>query len=506
MVGPQFRKARAQGLRAKDARRSVDWLFVAAVLLLVLWGVMMAYSTTFFWSYSAFGDVFTIFLKQLRWVGVGLLAMLITSRVDYGWSRKGVLLLMAGSLIALVAVLAVGDKVFGAKRTLMDGSVQPSEFVKLCVILYAAAWLDSRRDQVQSFATGLIPFGVIVGIVAGLVYAQPDVSTTSVIVAIAAVMFFMAGASAKQILAVVAVGVCAFFLAYKLFGHVNARIEEFLVGFGKDDLGSLQHHVRQSVLAIGEGSWVGVGPGGSNQKFGFLPTPHTDSVFAVLANELGLFGIVATLGLFALLLVRGIRIAHHADTYFGAFICIGVVTWIAVQTLLNMLSSLAMIPFTGVPVPFLSVGGSSLVSLLVACGMLISVSRGSHMLRDEDDEQRGKQGEQNRGRFAAIAPNALTGAGVRRRNSRTRIARAQRAAAVEQDTGAAQFIGRDQGRSVRFDSRTETFGRITQANKSIKRVRRSPLASPVRWRRSGDGTRIGLPRDAERRTAGRGSD
>jgi cell division protein FtsW len=495
-VGPQFRKARAQGLRAKDARRSVDWLFVAAVLLLVLWGVMMAYSTTFFWSYSAFGDVFTIFLKQLRWVGVGLLAMLIASRVDYGWSRKGVLLLMGGSLIALLAVLMVGDKVFGAKRTLMDGSVQPSEFVKLCVILYAAAWLDSRRDQVQSFATGLIPFGVIVGIVAGLVYAQPDVSTTSVIVAIAAVMFFMAGASAKQILAVVAVGVCAFFLAYKLFGHVNARIEEFLVGFGKDDLGSMQHHVRQSVLAIGEGSWVGVGPGGSNQKFGFLPTPHTDSVFAVLANEFGLFGIVATLGLFALLLIRGIRIAHHADTYFGAFICIGVVTWIAVQTMLNMLSSLAMIPFTGVPVPFLSVGGSSLVSLLVACGMLISVSRGSHMLRDDEQEQEG--GEQNRGRFAAIAPNALTGAGVRRRNSRTRIARAQRAAAVEQDAGAAQFVGRDQGRSVRFDARTEAFGRITQSNKSIKRVKRSPLAGPVRWRRSGDGTRISLPREDRR--------
>ena len=269
-----------------------------------------------------------------------------------------------------------------------------------------------------------------------------------------------------------------------LFGHVNTRIQEFLVGFGKDDLSSMQHHVRQSVLTISQGGIVGVGPGGSNQKFGFLPTPHTDSVFAVLANELGLFGILATLALFALLLVRGIRIAHHADTYFGAFIAIGVVTWIAVQTMLNMLSSLAMIPFTGVPVPFLSVGGSSLVSLLVACGMLISVSRGSQMLRDEAHETEGeKSGDgTNRGRFAAIAPNAFAGAGVRRRNSRTRIARAQRAAAVEQDAGAAQFVGRDQGRSVRFDSRAEKFGKGANGEPSLvdspnfNRVARLPSA------------------------------
>jgi cell division protein FtsW len=501
-INPQLRKARTAKNATRQLRRttrSTDWLFVAAVLLLVLCGAMMAYSTTFYWSYAEFGDVFTIFLKQLRWVGVGLVAMLIASRVDYGWSRRGVLLLMAGSLVALVLVLAAGDKVFGARRTLMEGSVQPSEFVKLCVILYAAAWLDSRRDQVQSFATGLIPFGVIIGIVAGLVYAQPDVSTTSVIVAIACVMFFMAGASAKQILVVMAVGVCAFYLAYRLFDHVNARISEFLGGFGSDDLRSMQHHVRQSVLTISEGGFFGVGPGASNQKFGFLPTPHTDSVFAVLANELGFFGIAATMALFALLLARGLRIAHHADTYFGAFICIGVVTWVAVQTMLNMLSSLALIPFTGVPVPFLSVGGSSLVSLMVACGMLISVSRGSRILHEEAEENYGAERETGaiRGRFAAAAPNTLKGAGLRRRNSRTRIARAQRAAATQQyagqDAGDATFVGR----AVKFDSgfgkHTEQFGRITKSNQRVK-----PATGPVRWRRNGDGTGAGLSRETKR--------
>jgi cell division protein FtsW len=470
-------------------------------LLLVFLGVVMAYSTTFFWSYAEFANVFTIFLKQLRWVGVGLLCMLIASRVDYGWSRRGVLLLMMGSLVVLTLVLVVGDKVFGARRTLMDGSVQPSEFVKLCVILYAAAWLDSRRDQVQSFATGLIPFGVIVGIVSALVYAQPDMSTTSVIVAVAAVMFFMAGASARQILVVLAVGVAAFLMAYQLFDHVNTRVEQFLGGFRSDDLSAMQHHVRQSVLTISEGGLFGVGPGASNQKFGFLPTPHTDSVFAVLANELGLIGIFATMALFALLLVRGLRIANYADTYFGAFICIGVVTWITIQTMLNMLSSLALIPFTGVPVPFLSVGGSSLVSLLVACGMVISVSRGSRLLRDENiDENYGAERETQsyqpnrgrvKGRFAAAAPNALAGAGLRRRNSRTRIARAQRAATVEQDAAnaAEKFIGRNV-RSIQFDARSDKLGSI---------VRRKRTGSLVRWRGSGDGTRTSLSRD-DRRT------
>ena len=490
MAAPQsiFRKA-----RAARVTRNVDWLFVGAVLLLVVLGVMMAYSTTFFWSYKDFDSVFTIFLKQLRWVGLGLLAMTVASRIDYGWSRKGVLVLMAGSLVALVLVLAVGDKVFGAKRTLMAGSVQPSEFVKLCVILYAAAWLDSRRDQVQNFATGLIPFGVIVGIVAGLIYAQPDVSTTAVIVAIAAVMFFMAGASLKQILLVVLVGAAAFFLAYKVFDHVSARVDDFLGGFKGDDLSTMKHHVRQSVLSFSAGGLFGVGPGASDQKFGFLPTPHTDSVFAVLANELGWLGILATLGLFAVLLIRGLRIAHHADTYFGAFIAIGVVAWIASQTILNMLSSLAMIPFTGVPVPFLSVGGSSLVSLLTACGMLISVSRGSVLLRDEARAEAGT-GEPNRGRFAATSPSinaigtieTLTSTGIRRRNSRPRSARAQRAAKVEQDATATQFVGRN----VRFDARAEKFGRIVQLRKPTKRKATTGpgLSGPVRWRGNGDGT------------------
>lgn len=451
------------------ARRGADWIFISAVLLLTALGLVMAYSTTFFWSQVKEGSPLTIFSKQLLYAGIGLVGFAFFSRLDYGIFRRFAVWIMAGCLVMLVGVILFGDDVFGARRTLLNGSVQPSELVKLGVIIYAAAWLASRRDQVQSVSNGLIPFGVIVGVVSFLIVVQPDLSTTAVIVIVAMAMFFMAGASWKQLGLVVLIAVSAFLVLITIVPHATIRVNEFIKVWRAPN--EMDYHIRQTLITLGGGGLFGNGIGASGQKFGYLPTPHTDSVMAVLGDEMGLLGLVMTLALFVIFAWRGLRIAQHADTAFGSFIAIGVVIWVIGQMLLNVMAIMAMIPFTGVPVPFLSVGGSSLVSLLIACGVVISVARGSRMLR-EDGANAGlpvAAGQAKGGRAVRASST------IRRGHGRARFARAHRAqgagSAAEAESADAIIVGRD-----------------VRAGGGLRRRigQRSPSA--VRWRGKWNGT------------------
>jgi cell division protein FtsW len=450
------------------ARRGADWTFIGAVLLLTGLGLVMAYSTTFFWSQVKEGSPLTIFSKQLLYAGIGLIGFVGFSWLDYGLFRRFAVWIMAGCLVMLVGVILFGDDVFGARRTLLNGSVQPSEPAKLSVIIYAAAWLASRRDQVQSVSNGLIPFGVIVGVVSFLIVVQPDLSTTAVIVIVAMAMCFMAGASWKQLGLVVLIAASAFLVLITVVPHATIRVNEFIKVWRAPN--EMDYHIRQTLITLGGGGLFGNGIGASGQKFGYLPTPHTDSVMAVLGDEMGLLGLVMTLALFLVFAWRGLHIAHTADTAFGSFIAIGVVIWVIGQMLLNVMAIMAMIPFTGVPVPFLSVGGSSLVSLLIACGVVISVARGSRILR-EDGAQAGlpvAAGHAKGGR-AVRASSTIRGG-----HGRARFARAHRA----QGAGSAPEAG---------SADTIIVGRDVRAGSALRRRvgQRSP--SPVRWRGKGDG-------------------
>ena len=461
---------------AATARGRADWIFIGAVLLLTALGLVMAYSTTFFWSHVQEGNPLTIFGKQLLYAGLGLVGFAVFSRLDYGIYRRFAVWIMGGCLLLLVSVILFGDDVFGARRTLLRGSVQPSELVKLGVIIYAAAWLASRRDQVQSVSNGLIPFGVIVGLVSFLIVVQPDLSTTAVIVLVAMAMFFMAGASWTQLALVALIAASAFLLLITIVPHATIRVNEFIKVWRAPS--EMDYHIRQTLITLGGGGLFGNGIGASGQKFGYLPTPHTDSVMAVLGDEMGLLGLVMTLALFVIFAWRGLRIAHAADTPFGSFIVIGVVIWVIGQMLLNVMAIMAMIPFTGVPVPFLSVGGSSLVSLLIACGVVVSVARGSRMLREDT--------------APVVAPfmvgNAKGGGSVRASatirggNGRARFARAHRAKGAGRP---AQVEGAD----------ATIIGRDIRAGGVLRRRIGRHNASPfvgtdpgaVRWRRKRDG-------------------
>ncbi len=486
-ISKPYRKMRG----ARPEGRGVDWLFVLVVALLTVLGLVMIYSTTFFWSAADNqGNPLAIFGRQVMWALLGMLAFIVMARLDYGRLQPMVPYIMLGCLLMLLLVIGIGSTVFGARRTLASGSIQPSEIVKMGVILYAAAWLSSRRDQVQSFMYGLVPFGVIVGVVSFLVVVQPDLSTGAMILIVAGVMFFMAGASLIQVAVVTLVAMGAFVLLFTLFPHASSRIEQFMTTWRSDDVWGMEYHIRQSLLAVSEGGWFGTGIGASNQKFGLLPTPHTDSVFAVLANEMGWVGVTLTLGLFMLLMIRGLRIAHNADSYFGAYIAVGVVTWITAQMLLNVLSMVALIPFSGVPVPFLSLGGSSMVSLLAACGMLISIARGSRILQEEGEGRGALRGVQlatetgNHGRTRTASTH------LRGRNSRTRVARAYRTATAHEAQAATPIIGRDA---------VDGYGGSQSRN---GRSRSNRLFSergtgPVRWRRNRYGARPRLPRERD---------
>ncbi|RMG63571.1 MAG: putative lipid II flippase FtsW [Chloroflexi bacterium] len=438
------RRGRSSSRRAgapAAARRGADWVFIGTVLLLTALGLVMAYSTTFFWSQVKEGNPLAIFSRQLLYAGIGLVGLVFFSWLDYGILRRFAVWIMAGCLAALIAVLLFGDDVFGARRTLLNGSMQPSELVKLGVIIYAAAWLASRRDQVRSVSNGLAPFGVIVGAVSFLIVLQPDLSTAAVIVMVALAMFFMAGASGQQLGLVTLIALAAFLVLTTVVPHAAVRMNEFIKVWQVPN--EMDYHIRQTLITLGGGGLLGNGIGASGQKFGYLPTPHTDSVIAVLGDEMGLLGLAITLALFVIFAWRGLRIAQSADTAFGSFVVIGVVIWVIGQMLLNVMAIMALIPFTGLPVPFLSFGGSSLVSLLIACGVVISVARGSRILRERERQvELPVVGSHVKGGKAVRASST-----IRRGHSRTRFARAHRAqsarSAVEPESADALIVGRD---------------------------------------------------------------
>jgi cell division protein FtsW len=454
--------------RQQGSPLGVDWIFVGVVLLLTLLGLLMAYSTTFFWSYTDYaGNPFAIFARQLGWTALGLLAFAGLSWLDYGYLKRVALPILGVTLLALLATVVVGTIVFGARRTLVGGSIHPSEIAKVAIAIYAGAWLASRQKDVQSIADGLLPFGAIIGIVSFFIAIQPDLSTTLVIVLMALTMFFMAGASWPQIIGVGLIAVAAFVVMMLVFPHAQDRWQVFTETFRNPAALDGNYHMRQITLTIGSAGLFGHGLGASYQKFGILPTPHTDSVLAVLADEMGLIGLFFSLALFAAFAWRGFVIAQRANTAFGAFVAIGVTIWVLAQALMNVLSVLAMIPFTGLPVPFLSVGGSSMVSLLIGCGILVSISRGSrlpeHASEPVDDEQPVARTRRTVGANAFHASTSL-----RRRNSRTRVARAKRAAGAERFVGDSTVVGQD----IRFSAR---LGRRKPTNGIARR-------GVVRWR------------------------
>jgi cell division protein FtsW len=380
--------------RARKARARFDYALVLAVAALLIIGLMMVYSATFDWSYQEHGNSFLIASRQFMWVGLGVVALIAIALTPYDWWQQAAVPVMGVTLVLLISVLFVGEEIFGAKRSFLGGSIQPGELAKLAMIIYVAAWLTSKGDQIRDVTYGLIPFAVLIGVVAGLIVAQPDVSTSVMIVLTALAMFFFAGADIVQLAVSGVVSVITFLVLINQFPHAKKRLTEWIEVWG--DPTRVSYHIRQALIAMGSGGPVGVGLGEGKQKLGYLPTPHTDSIFAVLGEELGLFGCLIVVGLFVLLAYRGFKIARESPDAFAALLACGVTCWLVFQALVNVAVVTGLLPFTGVALPFISSGGSSMVVSLAGVGLLLSISRGKRI------------GKRTQGRIGkALQPAAL---------------------------------------------------------------------------------------------------
>lgn len=352
----------------------IDWVLLGIVLALLTFGLIMVYSTTFDYGYLTHGDRGYFFRRQFGFALFGLFALAVAAFAPRKLLQH-IALPSTGVALALLALVAFfGEERFGASRALFQGSYQPSELVKLTTLLYLSYWLHTKADKLHTFQYGLLPFIFVVGPVVALILAQPDLSAAITVVAIAMFLFFIAGAELVQILIVALGGGLAAFLILPFFPTGRVRIEEYLTGL--NDITQASFHVQQGIVAFVTGGFFGRGLGQGHQKFSALPTPHTDSIFAIVGEELGVLGAVVLIVLFGLLVWRGMRIALKSPDRYGALLAASVTFWVAFEALVNMGVVVAAIPFAGNALPFISYGGSSLVVTLTAMGILLNLSRG----------------------------------------------------------------------------------------------------------------------------------
>ncbi len=362
-----------------------DYWILASVGILCIIGVLMVFSSSGIDPTNS-----NLIDKHVQWLIVGALALIVTTTVPYTrWRRYSVpFILIAAALLILVELVA--EPVNGARRWLEFGpfSLQPSELAKLAFVLYLADWCSTKGEKVRDFSNGLVPFGIMLGLLGGLVFFEPDMGTTLVIFAIGITMYFVAGAAIPHMLGGLALATVTFLLAALVEPYRMQRLLAFMNPWDPAEELGINYHTVQSLLALGSGGITGMGLGASRQKFGWLPEQSTDAIFSVWGQEVGFIGAVLMIALFLVLAWRGFRVAQMAPDGFSALLATGVTAWIAAQAMINIGAVSGAIPFTGVPLPFVSYGGSSLVITLAGVGLLLNISKSASISRPDTQPTR----------------------------------------------------------------------------------------------------------------------
>lgn len=378
------------------------WIAISFLALLCV-GVLMVYSSSIAESYATYGSPYYIAQREITWAVIGFAALAVASRIDYHQWHRYALPFFGVTLALLILVLVphVGHMSNGARRWFSLGGgidIQPSEVMKLALVVYMAAWLTSKAERVGDFKSVFVPFSMIVGLVALLIIREPDLGTAIVVVITMFTIFFVAGANLVHMLSVAAGSAFVVYLLAHSSSYRSSRLLAFTDPW-KDPTGA-GYHTIQALLALGSGGLFGQGLGNSWQKY-VLPAPHTDSILAVIGEEWGVVGTLTILALFVIIAIRGMRITAAAPDQFGRLLACGLTAWIVFQALMNFAVITSTVPFTGVPLPFISYGGSSLVITMVALGILLNISR-----------------------FATREGSAQTSPHNRGGNGRTRVSRA----------------------------------------------------------------------------------
>ncbi|MBN1265520.1 MAG: cell division protein FtsW [Anaerolineales bacterium] len=353
-------------------RIGVDPWMLLIVVSMVVFGMIMVFSSSWDVSYQYLGDPYALFRKQLFHTCLGVIVLLIAAMFPLNFLRRLALPIMVFSITMLFFVLLIpsGDE---PRRAILEGSVQPSELAKLAVIIYLAAWMESKGERIRQWEYGFIPLMGIMALIAALILKQPDLSAALTIIMVAFVMFYIAGASLVQTVSIVLGGAGAGLLLVRITSTGRARWQDYLAGLVNIEQAS--YHVQRSLQAFYTGGIFGRGLGASREKFGLLPVPHTDSVFAVVGEELGLIGAILVLGLFTAFVWRGFLISTEAKDRFSMLLASGIAFWIGIEALINMSVLLGMLPFAGNALPLFSYGGSNLLVTLTAIGLLFNVAR-----------------------------------------------------------------------------------------------------------------------------------
>ena len=371
----------------KNLARGIDIPLALTVVALVVFGLIMLYSASFDFSFNEYGSSTYMFARQIRWLALGLLAAFILSLFDYHNWRKIVVPAMLSTIGLLITVLFINEIRLGASRTLYEGSYQPSEIAKLVAVIYLSVWLYAKRQFLHDVTLGLIPLGVILGIIGGLIYLQPDLSAAGTVLILGGLLFFLAGADMKQIVFLLFLALVMGWVIVQFSATGQDRVASFLAGW--QDPTNASYHVRRSFEAVIKGGVFGVGLGQADTKLTGLPFAPTDSIFAVVAEELGLFGSVLLMGLYGALVWRGLSIARRAPDMLGTLLASGITFWIGIEAMINMAVMVGLMPFAGNALPFISAGGSNLVSTLCAIGIVLNISRQSgDFAKSEENEWR----------------------------------------------------------------------------------------------------------------------
>lgn len=359
------------------ARTAPDLWLIGSILSLLAIGIVMVYSAGAIIAFHDYGDSFYFVKRQLLFAVLGLAAMFVTMNTDYRiWSRYAKLgLLICFGLLIIVLIPGIGDVRGGARSWLGIGSfgIQPSEFMKLGMIIFLAKMLSDEQARIERFMTGLLPPLGVMGAAFGLIMLQPDLGTGTVMMGASLLLIFTGGARIKHLASLGLVGVAGFVGLILAAPYRLQRITAFLDPW-QDPLGAGYQSI-QSLYAIGPGGLVGLGLGASRQKYNYVPEPQTDFIFSILAEELGFIGGVTVLMLFLILVWRGMRAAMTAPDTFGSLLAVGIVGIVAVQVLINIGVVIGLMPVTGITLPLISYGGSSLTLMLTSLGILLNISR-----------------------------------------------------------------------------------------------------------------------------------
>jgi cell division protein FtsW len=363
---------------------AIDIPFLSIVAALLVFGLLMLYSASWDVSWQTYRDVNSFFLRQLGWLSIGLVAGIFCYFMDYHrWERNRLATLAIVATVGLLLlVLIIGE------RSLLGGkSVQPSELAKIVIVIYLSVWLNAKGEMIKKVNFGIVPLGIILGVVAGLIAVQTDLSAAVTVFALGLLLFFMAGGSLMQILLLLftssALGAAIVAIRKP---EIYGRIQAFWIGI--QDINTIgTDQIARSFTAFIDGGWFGVGLGKGVAKLVLLPVPHTDSIFAVVGEELGFLGSAVLVTLYALLLWRGMIIAKKALDGLGSLLVAGLVFWIVFEAYVNIAVIIGLLPVAGNPLPFVSQGGSNLVVTMSAVGLILGVARQAELERRKQERR-----------------------------------------------------------------------------------------------------------------------